>query len=827
MRKEKSETENKDHQNEAKMVSISATKRNNKISIKTEERENGAQQAIESSKRSPTISLKSTQNAQKLLVTSIMLTLANQALCNKFPITVIKDGQIQTDLVLECRQDTCFLDQTKLVFNHSLTIKNNWTASTSENPTDPLYSLSKSHKDINSQLYTKLVFDSVRFEEKLSQNATLSQNGIFTIWVVGFDVTVKSGSSIFSSVIKVIVNSLNVSQSTFNYGVGWFMADSFLILDRSSVSNLNNYCSTSTFDVFTSNLFQSYLTFDCSSDFSMFRSLKQIVIEVAETEILPKASGFKATVVFCAQNITLSSTSSINGNILIVSDELSILDGTVIDTLASGCGFNGSPGTPILFASQSYSCGLNGGSYGGRGGVGINTVQIQQNLDCLKQSYSKMRVYGYPWNPSGSGATGSSFNPNQRSDPYIAPGAVVVFTLDLTLEGGSVIQAGYELNEKRKAIPANSGGSVMVYYKTLSMDSESCISANGQSSDSAESGAGGGGRIFLNNYCWFNMTPAAPVEADLGENGGLNRSQKNRVLGDLEEAYAPENARMTSEESPRMRGLRYSQMKKNNAYNFNKSQIMARSGIRPNFKPYIDMSLYSIIKASPGTILTSPCYYGTSGTDCQPCAMGHFKWDLLEQTCSPCEFHGLNSAIYLQQNNCEQFKCNPKTVELNKNINPYCLPTATLFTQSIAINRWGYIVVYTVVISIFVLFEIRGSPLFSFSGRARKRALKRAKRSNDRSRKSQSMVSDESEMTFDYEKDIYFISLQGRNTHDDPWFLDLDISKEFKCIFSKMDYFNLTRVSFSSFFLEKFSIFENFFFSSSLIFWHFWNIKGF
>ena len=42
----------------------------------------------------------------------------------------------------------------------------------------------------------------------------------------------------------------------------------------------------------------------------------------------------------------------------------------------------------------------------------------------------------------------------------------------------------------------------------------------------------------------------------------------------------------------------------------------------------------------------------------------------------------------------------------------------------------------------------------------------------------------------------FYISLQGKNSSKDPWFMNLEISKDFRSsFFSKGDHFHLTRVS--------------------------------
>lgn len=45
----------------------------------------------------------------------------------------------------------------------------------------------------------------------------------------------------------------------------------------------------------------------------------------------------------------------------------------------------------------------------------------------------------------------------------------------------------------------------------------------------------------------------------------------------------------------------------------------------------------------------------------------------------------------------------------------------------------------------------------------------------------------------DVRKDVIYLNLQGRNDPDCPWFLDMDISKDFTSFLDKIDYFKLSR----------------------------------
>lgn len=100
------------------------------------------------------------------------------------------------------------------------------------------------------------------------------------------------------------------------------------------------------------------------------------------------------------------------GNIISISDTF-IADGkTRIGPVDSGCGLYTSPGSPIGFASQSFNCSWNGGSFGGRGGVGVSASShgsLAQSFDCLRNSFEFMTEYGDPMMPVEGGATGTAY----------------------------------------------------------------------------------------------------------------------------------------------------------------------------------------------------------------------------------------------------------------------------------------------------------------------------------------------------------------------------------------------------------------------------------
>lgn len=253
--------------------------------------------------------------------------------------------------------------------------------------------------------------------------------------------------------------------------------------------------------------------------------------------------------------ITVKSRSQISGNVILISDEVFLLDEGQIDSLKVGCKLNEEIGSPSLFVSQSFSCGLNGGSYGGRGGVGINEASVGQgnsshNAECIKHSYTRMESYGDPLVPLHSGSTGSAFSRSFRSFDIVAPGVIFILCKKLEVIRSSFIRSGYPMTDQLTGVPSNSGGSIYLIYKDILISQDSEISANGQTSDDYRSGAGSGGRIFLHNYCWAEeeeeLSPnynfqVGRVMASAGFRSGLNNLNLEREM--LERIKAEEGSK--------------------------------------------------------------------------------------------------------------------------------------------------------------------------------------------------------------------------------------------------------------------------------------------
>lgn len=200
--------------------------------------------------------------------------------------------------------------------------------------------------------------------------------------------------------------------------------------------------------------------------------------------------------------------STLKGNIAIVSNDLRIDSVSTVVSQNAGCNFFGDiKGIPSLFVSHSFSCGLNAGSYGGRGGIGISDTK-DDTLECIKNAFARMTVYGNPLLPMSSGSTGSPYTIQEKNG--FSPGAISIISDSFYLGTDSKIFGGY--SEEYKGTPASSGGSVSIIAKNLTLLGR--VTANGQSTDKDVSGEGGGGRISLYKVCWWNPNNTASHSYD-------------------------------------------------------------------------------------------------------------------------------------------------------------------------------------------------------------------------------------------------------------------------------------------------------------------------
>lgn len=153
------------------------------------------------------------------------------------------------------------------------------------------------------------------------------------------------------------------------------------------------------------------------------------------------------------------------------------------------------------------------------------------------------------------------------------------------------------------------------------------------------------------------------------------------------------------------------------------------------------------------------------------CFPGKIKYDIIVSQCDNCDISPQNYLKYTQKNNCDAYECDSSSIELKSPFNKYCLQTLSLFSYILVEYRVFFLLFIIIIYTIFIFFEVY-------------RASKKNKA------KIEEVEFDETELR----KEMIFMSLQGKNTHDNCWFLDLDIPKEFNSFLSTRDYFTLSRV---------------------------------
>jgi len=145
--------------------------------------------------------------------------------------------------------------------------------------------------------------------------------------------------------------------------------------------------------------------------------------------------------------------------------------------------------------------------------------------------------------------------------------------------------------------------------------------------------------------------------------------------------------------------------------------------------------------------------------------------------------------FYRQPNDCRDYKCS-KLTQIMININPYCMSNRDIFVAYIVNNYLKFLITFCVILFIFTICQARA---FGYKFCKQKIKGNRIDKRNSRSIMFEDITS----------REIIFISLQGKNTHLNPWYLDLDTSSDFKSFVKKRDHFTLTRVYFWLLFFRK------------------------
>ena len=434
----------------------------------------------------------------------------------------------------------------------------------------------------------------------------------------------------------------------------------------------------------------------------------------------------------------LISRSTIKGNTVILADQLIVKDSSLISSQSSGCQFSGTlPGTPSLFVSHSFNCGLNAGSYGGRGGIGTATVEADPNylsdtLECIKNGFSRMTVYGNPILATSSGCTGSPFTILDKTGS--SPGAIMIIATSVSLDTESQILSGYTGNQ---ACPTSSGGSIALFAYDLQLSGN--VTANGQPSNSADCGEGGGGRVSLYKMCWT-------VQPD-------------------------PNAATT--------------------YNFANTLFSAKKGSRPPLPSQLasQPQYVAMIQGEDGStslliigVQSTPCLPGLAQLNCTSCLADEKKRTIFEYGCTKCDpTDAAEKKAWKATNQCSQYVCKEHRVQMvDKGWNPYCMTSYEIFSDLLIenIGFFFYTLLFLALLVAIATLERKFKVVSRFQSKRREK-------------KNGAPVN----LEFIGHQFVVF-AFQGANLPSNQWYLELEVSKDFNLNFMlKEDYLNFTRVA--------------------------------
>lgn len=200
------------------------------------------------------------------------------------------------------------------------------------------------------------------------------------------------------------------------------------------------------------------------------------------------------------------------------------MQGSIISMDGLGCLINNGIGKGPLFMSDNYSCtcGGNGGSSAGYGGIGMTL--LNQSDPCGCQSYTnitrylfKLYPYGYLKGPIYQGSGGSILDPNPEVSGGEGGGALIMNAFNyLTINGIVSANGNGGLNGKsshgniqNQSVTGGGGGGGQLNFLFRGFGGSGLIQANGGSSyqgqnESISSGEGSGGFIRFINTSFNN-----------------------------------------------------------------------------------------------------------------------------------------------------------------------------------------------------------------------------------------------------------------------------------------------------------------------------------
>ena len=99
--------------------------------------------------------------------------------------------------------------------------------------------------------------------------------------------------------------------------------------------------------------------------------------------------------------------------------------------------------------------------------------------------------------------------------------------------------------------------------------------------------------------------------------------------------------------------------------------------------PNIKINIPSKFFAEPGHIISTPCYTGHDGYNCEKCPLGTYKINPFSTGCKECNSEAQSGSykIYENYNDCSNFICDTNLVSIDKSLNKDCLVTEVFMIE--------------------------------------------------------------------------------------------------------------------------------------------------
>jgi len=145
-----------------------------------------------------------------------------------------------------------------------------------------------------------------------------------------------------------------------------------------------------------------------------------------------------------------------------------------------------------------------------------------------------------------------------------------------------------------------------------------------------------------------------------------------------------------------------------------------------------------------------------------------------------------------EHNNCFEYSCDSTSIKLSKSFNKYCLESHILMNYTISNNIWSLMIFYGGLLIVHTISSILGSYISVFCKNRRNKKKMLRSRNIDILKHEISIL--DIPLSEDYIRELWVLSLQGNNTPERPWYLEIEMPEEMKVALTNYQYSTIIRV---------------------------------